>query len=91
MWPFKPKPASPDLRERIETLERLQRSQRIEWEDTLEKLTRIVGRISKRAALERAAALAADGSHEDAPGSTGTPIDDFSQRVLAQRSHRRLG
>lgn len=97
MWPFRGRPASPDLIERIETLERASRSLRLEWEDTLEKLTRIIGRLSKRAALERQRALAATAegeTAEDAPGSPiggpdggGHELDPFSQRVKALRRH----
>lgn len=89
MWPFKPKPASPDLVERIETLERGLRSLRLDWDDTYEKIARMMGRIAKRQALAARAETA-----EDAPESSngeGPVLDDFSQRVLAQRSHRRLG
>ena len=89
MWPFKQKPASPDLVERIETLERGLRNLRIDWDDTYEKLTRILGRITKRDALARARGAEtpedAPGSHEPEPAAT----DPFSQQVLALRRHGR--
>lgn len=92
MWPFSPKRApdpSPALIERIETLERGLRGLRLDWDDTYEKLTRILGRITKRAALAEARR---EETAEDAPGSTNDEapvLDDFSQRVLAARAHRR--
>jgi hypothetical protein len=88
MWPFKPKPAPTALLERLETLERGQRSLRLEWEDTLEKLTRIIGRINKRAALERVAAQAAAEGPSEAPGSPEA-ADPASAAVLAFRSSGR--
>ena len=89
MWPFRRKPASPELIERIETLERGLRNLRIDWDDTYEKLTRILGRITKRDALARARGAE---TPEDAPESTnGAPpvLDPFSEQVMQLRGHRR--
>ena len=91
MWPFRRKPASPDLLERIETLERGLRGLRLDWEDTYEKISRILSRISKRAAL--AAARGAE-TPEDAPQSTNAEqpaLDPFSEQVLALRRRGRVG
>jgi hypothetical protein len=89
MWPFKPKPAPPGLDERLETLERAVRSLRLDWEDTYEKIARLMSRIAKRQALAARAETAEDAP--ESPNAEGPALDDFSQRVLAQRSHRRLG
>lgn len=81
MWPFRRKEPSPDLIERIETLERGLRAIRLEWEETYDKVARMMGRIAKRQALAEKAA-------EDAPGSTipgGVGLDPMSQAILARR------
>jgi hypothetical protein len=88
MWPFTQKPASPDLRERLEVLERSFKSLRLEWDETYDRVSRLMGRIAKRAALDQK--RAEEASDVD-PGSTNGPppdVDDFSKQVLALRRHR---
>lgn len=89
MWPFRRKQPPIELVERLETLERGLRGVRMEWDDTYEKLMRILGRITKRAALAQRRGAE---TPEDAPESRETEqpvLDDFSQRVMAQRSRGR--
>jgi hypothetical protein len=80
MWPFRRKDPSPDLLERIDALERGHKRMRLEWEETYDKVARMMGRIAKRAKL--------DETREDAPGSTipgGMGADPMSQAILARR------
>lgn len=83
---FKRSEPSPDLDERLESLERQVKRLRLEWEDVYEKVARLMGRIAKRQALIQEAE-----TREDAPGPperAGLPLDPISQQVLARR---RLG
>lgn len=73
------------LIERVETLERVIAQLRLEWEETYEKIARLMGRIAKRQAV-----LEERESRQDAPESrelTGGG-DDLNERI---RRSRRAG
>jgi hypothetical protein len=87
---FRQKPAYPDLEDRLELCERQLKAIRLEWEDTYERITRLMGRIAKRQALEARRAETAEDAPEDAIPEQ-RELDPFSQKILAQRHARRQG
>ena len=81
---FRRSEPSPDLDERLESLERSVKRLRLEWEDVYEKVARLMGRIAKRQAL----ITQAEETAQDAPGPLERPalgLDPISQQVLARR------
>lgn len=72
-----PPTASAEVQGRLEALERAVKSVRLEWEDTLDRLTRIMGRLNARAARS-----------QDAPGPLEDPaagVDQGFDYLTAQR------
>lgn len=76
-----------DLEERFEKLARDFNALKLDWADTLDKLTRIAGRISKRAALSQEKEDLLMGEDADRqlsliPGHQS----EVQQRILARRA-----
>jgi len=83
-----------DLDERLSTVEREMKALKMEWEDTYDRLRRVVQRVAKRAEIvERAERAQGEQETEGAEENTGlaTPVvpglDPISQKILARR-HR---
>lgn len=85
MWPFRRKNPPPDLDERLLDLERTVKALQLEWEDTYDRLRRLMGRIAKREAIDGARK-----SREDAPGSTIPEGPEATTDDMASRIRQRL-
>jgi|SRR5467141_79452 len=79
-----------DLEERFEKLARDFNALKLDWADTLDKLTRIAGRISKRAALSQEKEDALMGLPQDDPNQLGLPLSPrqelMNRQILARRN-----
>jgi hypothetical protein len=94
---LKTKRALSDLTERLETVERQVKASRLEWEDTYDRLRRLMGRVAKRALRDEA--KVGNGEDETEPqleltsdtrGPTGGMLTP-RQRQIQQEILRRRG
>jgi hypothetical protein len=85
---FAQNPPDSHLEERVESLERGLKGLRLEWEETYDRISRLMSRIAKRAAVAQAKEA------EDDPGDANGEepvLDPLSQKIMALRRARRLG
>jgi hypothetical protein len=95
---LKTRRAIADLTERLETIERTLKATRLEWEDTYDRLRRLMGRVAKRALRDESAV---DPEHveptaDDSRGADGAMTATHSlltprQRQFQQEILRRRG
>lgn len=80
---FRRSEPSADLLDRLEQLERAVKALQLDWEQTYDKVHRLMARIARRQAILEAAE-----TREDAPGSPiagPAGVDRITQEVLARR------
>lgn len=80
---------SETLAERVQRLEAGLRQLNMEWEDTYERMHRLMARVNKRYRDFHAAEDAAEEKRQDAPGGTisnGSGLDPISAAIHARRS-----
>ncbi len=82
MWPFSPRRDAEDLgtlSRRVEDLETDRKKLRIEWDDVLDRLERIAGRLAKRTQRE-SALLTGPGPQDGAAAAALSPIEEQVRR-----------
>jgi hypothetical protein len=87
VW-FKATKRERDLEERLERLERAFQGMRLDWEDTRDKLNRLVQRFVKRAEVIERSEQTAEAANASLTGSTtaSRALDPISQRILDRRA-----
>ena len=90
MWPFTDISTARKvnlLEERLEKLERENKSIRGEWEDAYDRLMKLVGRFTKRAQQieQHEAQVVTEAETSTGVGTASPPLDPMSQRILDRR------